>query len=177
MARPSKLSDNQWNEVLRLHLDGESIRSIARKFDVAESAIRARISAQSKTIKSLAHQVVETEKEIKALPINAQCAVMDMASVLRSISTHLGQAANYGAMTAHRLQALAHSEVQKVDDADPLQSIEALKGVSALTRLANESADIGINLMRANKEAVDRMNEPASDDNELLRKIAERLPD
>lgn len=69
---------------------------------------------------------------------------------LRSISHHLASAASYGAATAHRLTALANSEVQKIDDVEPLKSIESLKGVSALSKLANESATTGMSLLAAN---------------------------
>lgn len=61
-------------------------------------------------------------------------------------------------MTAHRLQALANSEVQKVDDAEPLASLEALRGVQVLTKLANESAQTGLNLLTANKKTVEDNN-------------------
>lgn len=83
---------------------------------------------------------------------------MDLAEKLRSISGSLASAAELGAKTAHRLQALANSEVAKVDDAQPLESVDALKGVSALTKLANDSASIALNLLNANKETVQRLN-------------------
>ena len=67
-----------------------------------------------------------------------------------------------GAATAHRLSALANSEVSKVDDAEPLKSVESLKGVAALTRLANDSASIAINLLSANKDRIQRAEEEAN---------------
>ena len=82
-----------------------------------------------------------------------QAAAVSLADELRSISGHLAAAARYGSASAHRLQALAHGEVQKIDDTNPLESIEALKGVHALTRLANDSAATGLALLSANKEA------------------------
>ena len=62
--------------------------------------------------------------------------------------------------------ALANGEVAKVDDADPLSasSIEALKGVGVLTKLANDSANIAVNLLAANKDAVKRVNDPDAPD-------------
>ena len=61
MGRRSKLTDKQWIEIERRHLDGESIRSLAKEFKVAESSIRERISAQSKRIIDVANQIVETK--------------------------------------------------------------------------------------------------------------------
>jgi hypothetical protein len=57
------------------------------------------------------------------------------------------------------LNALANSEVAKVDDADPLGSLEALRGVGVLSKLANESAAVALNLLAANKPAVERLNQ------------------
>ena len=75
------------------------------------------------------------------------------------MSDNLASAAMHGAATAHRLSALANSQVAKIDDADPLKAPETLKGVMVLTRLANESAEIAINLIAANKEKVKKLNE------------------
>ncbi len=71
----------------------------------------------------------------------------------------MASAARYGAATAHRLSALAHSEVQKVDDGSLLESMDTLKGVAGLTKMVNDSAAIGLNLLAANKEGVKRLSE------------------
>jgi len=92
------------------------------------------------------------------LPVSEQLIAVNLASKLRAISDNLASAAQYGAQTAHRLSALANSEVSKVDDAEPLKSIESLKGVAALTKLANDSASIALNLLAANKETVKELN-------------------
>jgi hypothetical protein len=128
------------------------MRSLAREFGVSESSARERISAQTAQIKSVANQIVNTERALSALPINAQITAHNLASKLRSITDNLASAAHYGAATAHRLSAIANAEVAKIDDVDPMISIEALRGVSALTSLANESGKIALNLMAANKD-------------------------
>jgi hypothetical protein len=45
-------------------------------------------------------------------------------------------------------------KVAEIDDAAPLteESLGALKGIAVLTRMANEASEIGMNLVRANKE-------------------------
>lgn len=47
-----------------------------------------------------------------------------------------------------------------MDDADPLSgdSMDAMRGVAALTKLANDSASIAINLLAANKDTVKALN-------------------
>lgn len=96
-----------------------------------------------------------------ALPRIQQYRAESLADKLVSMSQSLADAGQLGAKTAHRLQALANNEVNKVDDADPLESMEALKGVAALTKLANDSSSIALNLLAANKDAARAAVEPA----------------
>lgn len=159
MGRPSKLTDKQWNEVEKRVLSGESVRKIAGEFKIAEGAIRQRVKTHTKPIKELANQMARVEAEFERLPLSTQVKVRTLADDLKGISQHLASAANYGAMTAHRLSAIAHVESSKIDDTAPLENIEALKGISALNKMANEAAGIGLNLIRANQDTVDRMNE------------------
>lgn len=167
MGRPSKLTDKQWCSIEQRHLDGESIRSLAKEFKIAESSIRDRVSARSTEIKSVANQIVATESRLKALPISAQVSAHNLADRLRSISEHLCGAAAYGAATAHRLAGIANAQADLVDDANPqaVKSAEALSNIAGLTKMANASSEIGVNLLRANKETIDAMNnKPPEDD-------------
>jgi len=180
MGRKSKLSETQWVEVERKMLEGMPVRAIAREYGVSEAAIRARKSGSVETIKAVANQIVETERAVMALPISAQITAHNLAAKLRAISDDLASAAHYGAKTAHRLNALANSEVQKVDDANPLASVEGLRGVAALTGLANESAKIGLNLLAANKDTIKQINEepperPSIDPSKLSNGALEEL--
>lgn len=157
-GRPSKLTDKQWLEIERRAASGEAIRKLAREFGISESAIREKVSAQLKEIKAVANQIVEAEVRFKALPISAQITAQTMADELRAISYHLSGAAKFGAMTAHRLSGIANDQASKIDDAEPEKSLEALQRIGILTKMANSSAEIGLNLLRANKEAVDDLN-------------------
>lgn len=166
MGRPSKLTDHQWDDIQRRLLSGETARALGREFGLSEGAIRqrfggtARVTTQSAQVRSVAEKLAEAQTALESLPISQRPVATDLAGKLRSISGSLASAAELGAKTAHRLQSLANSEVAKVDDADPLQSVEALKGVSALTRLANDSASIALNLLAANKETIQKINNP-----------------
>ncbi|RMX08509.1 Hin recombinase [Corticibacter populi] len=170
MGRKSRLTPEQWDEVERRHfVDGESVSALAREFGIDEAAIRRKISPKKSEIRKLAEQKVaadakskEITRIVEAMPPVMQAQFQTLTSSLTRISQHLASAAEYGSATAHRLSALAHAEVSKVDDADPLnrESLEAMKGVAALTKLANESSSIALNLLAANKEAVTKLNEP-----------------
>lgn len=156
MGRKSALTEKQWQQIGERLLKGESGRSLAAEYKVSEAAIRKRFGARTKEIKSVANQLVAAETAFAALPISAQISARSLADELKEISAHLAGAARFGAATAHRLSGIANAQVSKIDDTDPLgtESIESLKGISALTKLANESSTIAINLLSANKEMV-----------------------
>ena len=153
-------------------VENESIYALAKEFGVNESTIRRKIKpnfadkaevAQKHhaDLRSIAIEKARIDKEsqsisekIAELPYAKQVIVHDLSRRLVNISNSLASAAELGAATAHRLSALANSEVAKVDDAEPLASVENLKGVAALTKLANESATIALNLLSANKDRI-----------------------
>lgn len=179
MGRKSSLTPEQWAEIERRHLvDGESINSLAAEFGVNESSIRRKIKPNKaelpngeKPLQVLAQEKAASDEharkiaeEIAQLPISRQQVVIDLAAKLTNISGHLASAAEYGAATAHRLAGIAHAKAQEIDDAQPLneQSIGSLRGIAALTKLANEASEIGVNLLRANKEEIERINNPVT---------------
>jgi hypothetical protein len=158
MGRPSKLTDKQWDEIKRRALNGEKPANLAREFKVSRATISARVSARVEKVKSVANQIVSAEQALGELPISEQFLTVSLASKLRAMSDSLAQAGMHGAATAHRLNALANSEVSKVDDANPMASLENLRNVGVLTKLANDSSSIALNLLAANKETVKKLN-------------------
>lgn len=164
MGRPSKLSPEQWQDIERRLAAGESASALAREFGVSPASVSVRVSKVSKKVSETAHKLAEAQTALAELPVAQQYAAVNLAEKLRAISTSLANAAELGAKTAHRLHALANAEVVKVDDADPLRSMDALKGVGVLTKLANESSQIAVNLLNANRETVKEANKPQMDD-------------
>ncbi len=160
MARNSKLTEKQWGEIEKRLMSGEKPAALAKEFDINRSAITRKFSQQVRNVKQVANQIVNAEIALKSLPVAQQLAAVSLADDLRAISTHLAGAAKYGAMTAHHLSGVANFKVQEIDDATPLgdESMEALKGIAVLTKVANSSAEIALNLLRANKETVDGLN-------------------
>lgn len=175
MGRKSSLTEEQWLEVERRHvLEGESINSLAAAFGVNESSIRRRIKpkeaeapAPENPLKKLAADKVRADAEsrrvmeqIAELPYGKQAIVENLAKKLASVSEHLASAAEQNAASAHRLSLLANQQLDLVDDVDPLKSLRALQGVALLTKLANSSSEIGLNLLRANKDSLQTDDEP-----------------
>ena len=159
MSRPPALTPAQQAEVRRRLAEGEGVRALAREFGVGDATIR-RLSAHSAQVRNVAETLAAAHVALAALPVAQQHDAIALADKLRSISDNLAAAAMHGAATAHRLNALANAEVSKVDDAEPLKSLEALRGVGVLSKLANESASVALNLLAANKPTVERLNTP-----------------
>ena len=122
----------------------------------------------------MAEKLAEAQAALAALPVAHQHDAVALAEKLRRISASLASAAELGAATAHRLQALANTEVAKIDDAQPFTSMESLKGVKVLTDLANGAAAISLNLLAANKERVQKLDEPPPDEQAPMRPTISR---
>lgn len=167
MGRPSKLSPAQWEDVHRRLLAGETARKLGAEYGISEAGIRKKfganqtVSAQSAKVRIAAEKLADANNALDLLAPAQRSVAISLADELRQISAHLAGAAKFGSATAHRLAGVAHAKVQEMDDADPLspESMEALKGVAALTKLANEAAATGLGLLAANKETVKALNE------------------
>lgn len=163
MARPSKLSPEQWADVIRRHAAGEGARALAREFGVDESTVRAKVSPLTPQVREVAQQLAQAQTALAELPVAQQYTAVSLAEKLRNISASLASAAELGAATAHRLHALANSEVAKVDDAEPMASLDSLRNVGVLTKLANDSSHIALNLLASNKDRVKALEDAEQD--------------
>lgn len=145
-------------------MSGEKASDLAKEHGIDRAALTRRFAQQTKTVKAVANQMLAAEDALRSLPVAQQINAINLADQLRSISGHLAGAANYGAATAHRLAGIANGRVAQIDDAKPLddQGMVELKGIAVLTRMANESSEIGINLLRANKDTVTELNKSAA---------------
>lgn len=151
MARPSKLTSDQWDTITKRLMAGEKASDLAREYGVSKTAVSVRVSKRTEALKDVANQLVSAETKLRALPVSEQVMVLTLADELRAISTHLAGAAKFGAATAHRLAGIANGIVDQIDDAEPLKSMEQIKAVHALSDTANKTAHIALNLLAANK--------------------------
>jgi hypothetical protein len=153
-----KLTNQQWQDIEKRLLSGEKLRPISREYEIAESTIRTRLSGKTAQIKDIANQVITAEQAFNSLPISAQISAQSLINDLRAISTHLAGAAKFGSITAHRLAGIANMQLDKIDETEltnpESESIQTLKSVAILTDISNKSAQTGINLLNANKDAL-----------------------
>lgn len=167
MGRKSSLTPEQWIAIeRRVLVDGESVNSLAKEFGVNEGTIRKKIVPNKSEGKKAANPLVDLaqakvraeaaaksiSERISELPLAKQQIVSDLARKLTSISDHLGSAAEHSAASAHRLSILANQQLQRVDEVNPMASENELRAVASLQKMANLSSEIGLNLLRANKD-------------------------
>lgn len=162
MGRPSKLTEAQWDEIRRRLLEGERAADLAREYGVSKTRISENVSKRASAVKDVAKQIVAAEVSFRKLSVSEQ---FDTVSILRNLTNtlgHLSSAAAYNAATSHRLAGIANMKVAEIDDAAPLddKSREALKDIAVLTRMANEASEIGLNLVKANKEIFANPEDP-----------------
>jgi hypothetical protein len=161
MARPSKLSPEQWSEVMRRHAAGEGVRALAREYGVDESTVRAKVNPQSPQVRAVAQKLADAHRDLAELPIPQQYMAVSLAEQLRSLSKGYMLAAEVATRTGYRAHSLANAEMQRVDDSAPLspESVEALKHVAVLTKIGNDALVPASNLLAANKDAIKGLND------------------
>lgn len=173
MGRKSALTPEQWAAVQHRHIvDGESLRSLAKELGINESSLRRKIGSkvveagETEDLRELAARKARVDgeakrvsAEIEALPVAKQMIVSDLARKLGSISNHVASSAEYMAATSHRISGIVSGLMDKIDDAEPMKSVEVLKQISSLIGLSNEASHIPLNLLKANQSTIDAMNE------------------
>ena len=164
MARTSKLTDAQWNDIEKRMLAGEKAAILAKEYGIDRAQITRKITPSVRNVKTVANQLLNAETALKQLPITQQIATLSLVDELRAISTNLASAGKYGAINANRLSGLANAQLNTVDEEDIESSGVALKMVSILTDMANESSKVPLGLLNANKDQMQRITNPQNSD-------------
>ena len=151
MARPSKLTQAQWDDIERRLLSGETARALAREYGVSESGIRKKfgahqnLSAQSAQVRTVAEKLAEANTALTALPPAQRPVAISLADKLQAISSSLAEAAALGADTSQRLAKIANKTANAIPEEGELgeDHMDKLKGVAVLTRMANDAGSMG----------------------------------
>jgi hypothetical protein len=163
MAGKSKLTPHQWAEIEERLLAGESQSQISKDYNVTQRAISKQMSARVKTVEIVAHQMVEAKKAFDTLPISSRVNAQTLIDRLMSISDHMSSAAEYSARNAHKLSRLANKHLDSVDPEAIGENPNVLRVVTGLTNMANEASKIPLGLISANKEQMQRISDPESE--------------
>ncbi len=172
MAKPSKLSPQQWEEVKRKHIVDEiPIRQLAKEYGVNEKTIRLNFaqsnsanpqqtpqsSANAKErIEQTAAIAIEAAKSVNSDPVEVGIA-LELAVKLETVRGNLSRAASNTSSVADIMSVLAKRSADKLaQDKSGMIDIEEVKQVGALIELTNRASYIGLESVKINKEAPDK---------------------
>jgi len=148
VGRPSKLTDKQWGEIGRRLASGEPTNALAREYKVSKATVSERFSNKVEQIKTLAEQIVSTDRALAALPVSEQCSVISLVDQMKGIQNDYAVSAANGAKTSAHLTGIAQRKAAKLtDDVET----EDLRTIAALAETANKSLVPASNLIAANK--------------------------
>ena len=158
-GRKSKLTDEQWIEVLKRLLAGESMGELAKVYGITKSTISQRMGDRKIKIETVANQMVRTDAAFNSLHMVDRLITNGLVEELKSISLNLASAAKYGAITANKTAKLANfsAEMLSTTAADE-ENMKYLRTAAAYTAVSNEAAKTPLALLAANKESVSKIN-------------------
>ena len=99
-GRPSKLSDERWNDLLGRLAGGAKASDLAKVFKISEAAISRRVSKPAETVKSLATELVQVQTRIDQLPDSQARLVQHLADQMRALGTATMNVATLNAQSA-----------------------------------------------------------------------------
>jgi hypothetical protein len=151
MARPSKLTDKQWEQIRTRRLNGETVRALAAEFGISPSTLNDKVSVQTEQIKKVANQIVDAQQALNAMPISEQISVQQYAQKLLAIGNALSDAAIAGAHTAKQVTEALRSRNAGLTDSQLLED-DNLKSSMASSMVANTASKLGMDMLNlANK--------------------------
>ena len=164
----TKLTETQWIELETEYLSGKTSVELAAKYGINQSTISRRLTQSINQVTAIAHDLfngdISPEPQVQQLANKARTQLETLApsnqerakrlvEKLKTISTELVGAAEFGARTAHTLSSMAHNETKKFDLEDPTARNDIVaRNVMALTVAANKAAEMGLGLLAGNKE-------------------------
>lgn len=157
MGRPRKLSEEHLQRLVERHIAGESIRKLAAEVKMAESSLRALISAQSAQIKSVANQMVSAERAFRELPLSAQITTKTIASRLMRMMDNMAAGAELASGSYMKLMMAHNAQAAKIDEAEPMTaegSAAAMMAMAALGKLANQVGELPMRFVAAMKDGI-----------------------
>jgi hypothetical protein len=179
----SKLTDKQWQEIIKRKLDGEANTVLAREYGVTEGAIRNKATTICNKIKDTASQIVAVEAALSSFPDATRLITIDYASELRVMSNNMLSAGVSSSGTSAKLARVAQAMATKIQYHETMtpeemeEQLLLLKSVIALQTTANTANTIPMGLLSLNRPAAEKLiPTPADvpkDHAEIMRKISE----
>lgn len=156
MARPSKITDEELEQIANRVLAGESLSAVCREFGVDKGNTQRRITQRNTTIKALANQKATVLAEIRAQPVKQQLLINELAEGIMAMNSNLLKHGVSASVRGAELSAAANKRLAMAISEDGTVDVEALKEVAALGRMANEASEVPMGLVKANQDAINK---------------------
>jgi hypothetical protein len=166
---PRAKTPEEWTTIELEYLQGATTTELADKHQVNQSTISRNVSQKIKMITTVAKDLFSAETDaspeataaadkaratLEKLPKEHQESTKKLIDQLRSMTTEVVGAANYGAKTAHVLAQAANKEVEKLNMEDPDANNHLVaRNVMALSTAANKALEPALAVLAGNKEA------------------------
>jgi hypothetical protein len=153
-----KLTQEEWLDVDARVSAGESLRVVADSYGISHGTIAARLKKSAPArIELVATKLAEARTEKLKLPPAMQLKAEALAESLMITNALMLRSAKLAAGTAFRMSELANFKAQEIDAAsiDP----EDVRMVNALTETANKAAYQPMELLKANRELVNKQED------------------
>jgi len=124
---------------------------------MAESSLRALISAQSAQIKTVANQMVSAERAFRELPLSAQITTKTIAARLMRTMDNMAAGSELASGSYMKLMMAHNAQAAKVDEAEPMTaegSAAAMVAMAALGKLANQVGEMPMRFIAALKDGI-----------------------
>jgi hypothetical protein len=181
MPPKSKLSDKQWQDIIKRKLEGEANTTLAKEFGVTEGAIRNRVTTTCNKIKDTANQIVAAELSFSELPDGTKDITIDYARNLRAMSNNMLSAGVHSSSTSAKLAKVASAMANKIEYRETMtveeieEQLILLKSVIALQNTANTANVIPMGLLGLNKPAAEKLIPTPDDTPRDIMSIKSRL--
>jgi hypothetical protein len=136
---------------MRRSIAGETAYRIGKEMGIPESTVRKNLGPKEEVIAATT-TIIKAERDLSALSIPAQMVAFDLLAGLRAISNNLTRAAVLGSENAARLHTIAKVQLDRATLDPENIDIDTAREVGGFTRMANEAAALGMQLVNANKE-------------------------
>jgi hypothetical protein len=156
MSRRPVLSESQRAEIMKRSIAGQTAYRIGKDMGIPESTVRKNLGPKDQVL-AAASTIISAERDLSSLSIPAQMVAFDLLSGLRAISNNLTRAAVLGSENAARLHTIAKMQLDRATIDPEAFDVELARDVGGFTRMANEAASLGMQLVSANK---DHMSQP-----------------
>lgn len=149
----AKLNRQQWADIERRLLEGESGLSLSKEYGISEGTIRYKFPKKREDMEKAVNATVEARLAVAKLPPSLRLQVEPLADVRMRIIDMQSRSALLAAQTAYKMTQIANTQAEKIDEHKP--DLELARVVHGFIETANKAAYQPVELIKASKAQAD----------------------